>query len=140
MLIPLFGVSALLLTSILLIKIIEEKIKRKLLVSSFLHSFDAVVMGRTESCRSFVENLSERVVNFIRYEIPRQGKYTFFAVKKIGVERYEKMILSVRGIRSIRSDREASTYLQDIFKHKKENGIGTVPEDTTYPQNPKSDV
>ncbi len=123
-----FAVSFLGILSLLSFKAFEQQRRSKTFFSNFLSRFDGLVKRHSFSLQNQFIVLSEKLILFLKVELPRQTKYFFFLLRKNLRERYAPIALNVRGNRILRQSVNVSPFLRDISKHKENSITGRIDD------------
>lgn len=126
-LIYIFAISACVVFGMLLLKVYENRRKKITLLSSVLSGFDDESRARLEELTDSYSEMYEQSGEFLKEKLPQQTKYFFQLVQKNIEEQYQALLLNARGSRALRTG-DASSFLKDIAKHKKENGGGRIED------------
>ncbi len=123
----LFTISFCVVFGMLFLKVFENRRKKLTKLSVWFSSYDESTRNRLESVAHSSQDISAKMQVLYREKLPQQTKYFFLLVKKGVVEKYQSLILNSRGSRNLRTG-DASAFLKDIAKHKKENGGGRIED------------
>jgi len=112
----------------LFLKVIENKRKRKDVLSQFLSSFDTLVNTHLNSIGESYVDFQDKGVGFFKEELPKQSKYFFLLLNRRMRERYESLRSNIRGSRVLKEGRPASPFLTNISKHREIVGGGRIDD------------
>jgi len=112
------------------IKVYEYEAKTRTFVTALLSRFDQPFGEKFSAGLKVLDTSRDRVLSIVTQEFPKQTKYFFLLIRKQIQEKYSLMILDTRGSRVLKQDGEVSSFLKDIARDKKENGGGSITEES----------
>ncbi len=123
-----FFVSAFFIAVLLGSKLVEQRNKRPFFVLRVVGKLDRyVILGETK-VKDFFTKKQAYFKLFITQELPKHVRYLLLAVKLHMKRKYDDFVQSMRGVRTIKTSRDASPFLKDIKRYKEEAGEGAITE------------
>jgi hypothetical protein len=123
----LFTISFCVVFGMIFLKVFENRRKKLTKLSALLSSYDEKTLDYLQGLTERTEDFSLKAQVIYREKLPQQTKYFLLLVMKGIMEKYQSLQLSSRGNRNLRTG-DASAFLKDIAKHKRENGGGRIED------------
>jgi hypothetical protein len=124
----LFAASLMVIVLMLSVKVYEVSHNRKSFTSRIFSQFDPGLDKRYRASLEFYDRRREWALLFLRHELPRHSRDVFTLLRDSVYDKYRSVLPNIRGMRVLRSNREASPFLQDIKNHKEREGVGRIEE------------
>jgi hypothetical protein len=102
--------------------------KKRVLVLKALSRFDDKAEAKMIEVRSLYEKEKNQLKTFVRVDLPRYAMDATVVVQKKIKEKYHSVFLNTRGVRVLRTDRDASDFLRNISEDRERDGKGRIEE------------
>ena len=129
MLTSLFVISLSGLVALLGTKMYEVSRQKQTFAGKALSRFDSTVQENLDLSKDVYEKQMNRVESFVKEELPKQTKETMVLVRDSAKKKYSSLFPNIRGVRTFRTARDASLFLQDISKERERDGKGRIEDD-----------
>ncbi len=128
MLVIVFIISFLVVTLLLSMKMYEVAHGRSVSALKLLSRFDSRAEVKMTKVKGLYEKEKNQVKTFVREDLPRHALDATIAIQNKIKEKYHSVFLNTRGVRVLRTDRDASDFLRNISEDRERDGKGRIEE------------
>ncbi len=129
MLITLFALSFLGIVTLLGFKMYEVAHQKETFATRALSRFDERVEEKLSTSKELFESKKNRAESFIKEELPKHTKDTMVLIAETAKKKYDSLFPNIRGVRTFRTERDASSFLRDISSERERDGKGRIEDD-----------
>jgi len=129
MLTALFVISFLGIVTLLGFKMYEVAHQKETFATKALSRFDGRVEEKLTTSKELFESKKSRAESFLKEELPKHTKDTMVLIAETAKKKYGSLFPNIRGVRTFRTERNASPFLRDISSERERDGKGRIEDD-----------